>query len=202
MNTAITAISIVLIALASSSPALAQPFDGPFAGVQAGYEVSDVVNPTTEIGVLAHDDSQGSFTGGIYLGYNKQVAPRIVLGLEGSFDLSAHAAMSGSTAAGLATVDPDWSFDLTARTGYLLDAKTLAYLRGGYTNARIETSQTSGLASLIESENRDGWLAGAGIERQLLPNLSARLEYRYSDLSDEGDQWDRYRVLTGISYRF
>lgn len=42
----------------------------------------------------------------------------------------------------------------------------------------------------------------AGIERRILEKISARLEYRYSDLGDGGGTFDRHRMLAGIAYRF
>lgn len=42
----------------------------------------------------------------------------------------------------------------------------------------------------------------AGIERRILKKISARLEYRYSDLSEGDGTFDRRRMLAGIAYRF
>lgn len=202
MRTLSMACAGIALAVLPSGAALAQEFDGPFVGAQAGWESTDLQNPVTEAGTIMLDEDQQGFTGGVYAGYDKTVAPRIVLGIEGSFDLGADDSITSSTSTGLATIDPEWSLDLTGRAGYLLDQKTLAYVRGGYTNARVETTVSGTPGQLVESDNREGWLAGAGIERKLLPNLSARVEYRYSDLGQDGDSWDRHRVLTGLSYRF
>jgi outer membrane immunogenic protein len=45
---------------------------------------------------------------------------------------------------------------------------------------------------------------GGGVERKLLDNVSARVEYRYSDLGDNSDtgKFERHQVLAGIAYRF
>lgn len=101
-----------------------------------------------------------------------------------------------------AGLDPEWSLDLTGRAGYLLNPTTLAYARGGYTSARTETGVDTPLIRLTESENRDGWTLGAGIERKLQEKISARLEYRFSDLSEGDGNFDRHRMLVGIAYRF
>jgi outer membrane immunogenic protein len=192
-----------LVAFFSAGTAMAEPFDGPYVGLQAGYEANDVSNPTTELGVMTYDDSQGSFTGGIYAGFDKKVTSNLVLGAEAGFGLASNDSFDGTIGGSAASISPDWSLDLTARAGYLLDSKSLLYVRGGYENDRIEaTALDANSFRLSESENRDGWTAGAGLERQLLQNVSARLEYRYSDLSDGDDTWKRHRVLTGLSYRF
>ena len=191
-----------VLALLSATPAFAQDFSGAHAGVQGGWEQTEGRNPDTDPGPVAIDDDRQSFTGGVFLGYDRPVAPRIVLGVEGGMDVSTGDALASRSGAGFVSIDPEWSIDLTTRAGYLLDPTTLAYVRGGYTNARVETNVTDGLTWLTETENRDGWLLGAGIEREFLQNISARLEYRYSDFSEGDGSFDRHRMLAGIAYRF
>ena len=42
------------------------------------------------------------------------------------------------------TIDPRYSFDLTARAGYLVNDKTLVYLRGGYANPAFSNGSIAG----------------------------------------------------------
>ncbi|MGZ8351327.1 MAG: outer membrane protein, partial [Allosphingosinicella sp.] len=165
-------------------------------------EQTDLRDPETDLGTLTIDDDRQAFTGGVFVGYDRQVAPKIVLGVEGGVDVSTGDSIENASGTGLVSVDPEWSIDLTTRAGYLVNPNTLAYVRGGYANARIETNVTSGATQLTDSENRDGWLLGAGIEQQFLHNISGRLEYRYSELSEGAGSYDRHRVLAGIAYRF
>ncbi len=190
-----------LLALAPAT-AFGQDFNGPHVGVQGGWEQTDVRNPETRLGTLVLDRDRQSFTRGLFAGYDRQVGPRIVLGVEAGLDLSADDEVKSATGTGLIRVDPEWSIDLTARAGYLVDPQTLAYFRGGYANARVETNFTNGMAQLSETESRNGWLVGAGIERQFLQHISGRLEFRYSDLSEGGGTSGRHRVLAGIAFRF
>lgn len=189
-----------LFAFLPASHVWAQSFDGPYAGVHVGAQQTDIRNLDTGIGTRTLEADRKSFTGGLFAGYDRQVAPRVVIGAEAGIDLAADDALETSTAAGLVVLDPKGSSDLTARAGYLLDPTTLAYVRGGYSSARIETSASSLIAS--ESEYRDSWTLGAGIERKILKKISARLEYRYSDLSEGDGTFDRHRFLAGIAYRF
>ena len=181
-----------LFAFLPASHLWAQSFDGPFVGVHVGGQQTDIRNLDTGLGTQIPEADRQSFTGGLFAGYDRQVAPRIVLGAEAGVDLASDDAV--------AAVDPKRSLDLTGRAGYLLDPATLAYVRGGYTNARIETSANSLISS--ESEYRDSWTLGAGIERKILKKISARLEYRYSDLGEGEGAFDRHRLLAGIAYRF
>ena len=202
MRITVAAASSLALLLIAAEPASAQDFTGPRVGVQGGWEQVDVRNPETDLGRVTFDRDRQTFTGGLFVGYDRQVAPRIVLGVEGGMDLSADDAVAGTIGTGLVSVDPQWSVDLTTRAGYLLGSSTLTYVRGGYTNARVETSLTGAATRLRETENRDGWLIGAGIERLFPRNISGRLEYRYSDLSEVDGTFGRHRILAGIAYRF
>ena len=125
-----------------------------------------------------------------------------MIGAEAGFQVGAEDKIVRDTEAALLTVDPKRSIDLTARAGYLVNDNTLIYGRGGYTNARVNTSIEDAAGLRSASENRDGWLVGGGVEHALTDNLSARVEYRYSDLSEGDAKFDRHQALFGVSYRF
>ena len=80
--------------------------------------------------------------------------------------------------------------------------KALAYVGGGYTNNRVRSTLISTSGQVRESDNLDGWQVGGGVEYDLTNHISARAEYRYSDLSQNGGQFDRHQGLFGISYNF
>lgn len=197
-----TVVASAILAAGIAGTASAQEFDGPFIGAQAGWNSDEVRNPQMPQGVIAMDDDQQSLTGGIYAGYDRRVGDKIVVGAEGSFDLSNDDKFRGTSAGSSYLIDPKYSFDLTARAGVLVQPDTLVYARGGYTNARIKTSISDMVGVESEADNRDGWLVGGGVERQLTSNVSARVEYRYSDLSEGDGNFDRHRVLAGLTYRF
>ena len=167
----------VILALLPTAPAFAQDFNGPHAGVQGGWAQTDVRNPETDLGTFAIDDDRQSFTGGLFVGYDQQVAPRIVLGVEGGLDFSSDDSVESTSGAGLVSVDPEWSIDFTSRAGYLVDPSTLAYVRGGYTNASVETSVTNGTRTDRKREP-ERLAVGAGSSGSSA-NVSGRLEYRY-----------------------
>lgn len=195
-------VGTALLLSLSAAPGFAQNFDGPYAGVQAGWERTRARNVATHLGIPGLDDRGDAPTGGMFVGYDRQVAPHIVVGGEAGMDFSSDDNVQGSSPAGRLSIDPRWSLDLTARAGYLVDPRTLVYARGGYEDARIDANALIGGSRFADSENRDGWIVGAGIERQLLRNISGRLEYLYSDLSEGDGIADRHRVLAGIAYRF
>lgn len=185
-----------------ASAASAAPFDGPFVGAQVGWQSEKMRDVKSSLGVVPVDQDKRSVTGGVFAGYDRTINGRFVVGAEAGLDFASDNEVTASASGTSYSVDPKYSFDLTARAGYLVTPQTLLYVRGGYTNARIRTTVTTAGDVQTASDNQDGWLVGGGVERQLTQNVSARLEYRYSKLS-EGDGKDyRHRVLAGLSYRF
>lgn len=190
------------VALSIAGTAHAAEFDGPYVGAQIGWNSNQIRDPETSLGTMPIDDDQQSLTGGVYAGYDRHVAERVVVGVEGGLDFAKDDEVEGTAAGQTFTLDPKYSFDLTARAGYLVNPNTLVYARGGYTNARVKTTVDTAIGAASATDNRDGWLLGAGVERQFMPSASARVEYRYSDLSEGEGDFDRHRVLAGLSYRF
>lgn len=199
----VAAISALALTSALASPiaAQAQTFDGPSIGVQSGWTEEKVRDPQTDLGVTTIDASKDSASFGGYVGYDKTIG-NFVLGTEAGFGVKTSDNIMGGPANARARIDPKWSFDVTARAGYLITPKTLLYARGGYANSRIETSLATPAGTNVVSENRDGWLVGGGIEREIVPHVSARIEYRYSDLSQGDGKYDSHQTLLGLTYRF
>jgi outer membrane immunogenic protein len=185
-----------------ASAVSAAPFDGPYVGAQVGWQSEKMRDVKSSFGAVPVEDKTNSVTGGIFAGYDKTINGRFVVGAEGGLDFASDNEVITSASGTSYSVDPKYSFDLTARAGYLVNPQTLLYVRGGYTNARVRTTITNAAGIQTASDNQDGWLAGAGVERQLTQNVSARLEYRYSKLSEADGKDQRHRVLAGLSYRF
>ena len=74
------ALAAAVVGVSFSAPAIAQDFNGPFIGVQAGLNSDNLRNPNTAIGRVPMDDNRQSFTGGIYAGYDYQVKDKVVIG--------------------------------------------------------------------------------------------------------------------------
>ncbi|AKH44333.1 outer membrane immunogenic protein [Altererythrobacter atlanticus] len=180
------------IAALSTAPAAAQEFQGPYVGAQAGWNQDKAV-----------DGKQDAFVGGVFAGYDHEVAPNVVLGVEGGFSLGASDRI-GPNGADNASLDPRYSFDASARAGYVLGERNLLYVRGGYANTRARLTQDISGVAVRSQDNYDGWFVGGGVERKLLDNVSTRVEYRYSDLGDNNDigKYERHQVLAGVAYRF
>ena len=197
-----SAVLATILAAPFASASSAAQFDGPFVGAQVGWQSEKMRDTKSSFGVVPVDDTKQSVTGGLFAGYDKTVNGRFVVGAEAGLDFASDDQVQRDVAGTNYSVDPKYSFDLTARAGYLVNPQTLLYVRGGYTNARIRTTITDAAGIDSASSDRDGWLAGGGIERQVAQNVSARVEYRYSKLSEGDGRDQRHRVLAGLSYRF
>jgi outer membrane immunogenic protein len=178
------------LAVLASTPAFAQSFQGPYVGVQAGGTHDIAIN-----------DKKDAFTGGVFAGYDYQLTPKIVVGAEGGFSVGASDRI-GPSGLDQATIDPDYSFDLSARAGYVVGEKNLLYVRGGYANTRANVSRVIGNTSFSDKNSYDGWFVGGGVERKLLDNVSSRIEYRFNDFGSDGHDFQRHQVLLGVAYRF
>ena len=86
------------------------------------------------------------------------------------------------------------------RIGVPLGSKALAYVKAGYSNARMEYEASDGEGGLIRGgDNGDGLRLGAGLEYRIAEKLFLKGEYRYSDY-EAGVS--RHQLVTGIGLRF
>ncbi len=134
---------------------------------------------------------------GAQIGYNFN-AGGAVLGVEADISVLNGSDVRSSTQASTAfpslsytygnTVDPKHAISLRAKVGLPM-GKTLIYAHGGWQTVRADVGATIlsnggySKAALV-TENFDGYIVGAGIEHKFGSNISARIEYGYSDLGD------------------
>ena len=154
-----------LAALAMPQAALAQSFEGEYLALQGGVSVLDI----------SGDGASGPFDDTVTrpivvaaAGFRfalDQDSP-VILGIEGDL--------------GFTIDDFDSRFGVSGIAGYRVGERTMPYLRAGY-------ASRSGVATGTPDRSVDGWLAGGGVEYALSERLSARLDYRYSDLGGSTD---------------
>jgi outer membrane immunogenic protein len=148
-----------------------RPFSwsGLYIGGHVGYGWSDI--DWQEAIANSHDGS-GWLAGG-QLGYNLQ-AGRLVYGIEA--DISSGWIDGGSGCCGHSI---NWLYSVRGRAGIAsYDNRWLFYATAGAAWADVDY-RSAGFDG--HSDTHFGWVAGAGIERALAPNLTARLEYLYYD---------------------
>lgn len=126
-------------------------------------------------------DPSGGLIGGT-VGYNYQMG-NFVFGLEGDLD---YAAVNATTVyAGPLTTKSGLTLQDTirGRVGYAMD-RAMFYATGGYAGGNVHTTiyDVPGKYFNAQTNYLNGWALGAGVEYALQPNISAKLEYLYTDL--------------------
>lgn len=182
----------------------AYDWTGPYIGLQAGYawgnndvspDVEEITPAINAAAIVLSPPEDGDididgFVGGAHLGYNFQ-ADSLVFGLEGDIE---YADLSGDTDVffdsddeepiGEAEQNIDWLGSLRLRLGYAMD-RALIYATGGLAvggvDVKVSIDETG---SESESETAWGWTVGGGLEYAFTDDLSARIEYRYTDLGN------------------
>jgi outer membrane immunogenic protein len=149
--------------------------------------------------------NNNGFIGGGQIGYNWQIAPAWVAGLEADFDglgkssNTATFAFPGSAASvpftSTFTSGLDTLGTVRGRIGYLWTPALLAYATGGLAYGETKLGSTwscptcapVGALALTSTGYSTGWTVGAGLEWQFLPRWSVKAEYLYVDLGSRSE---------------
>ena len=153
---------------------------------------------------------------GVQAGADWQFNPNFVVGVEGQYSW-----LSGSVGAvfpgGIAyTNDQRGLGSITGRVGYTW-GPGLVYVKGGY--AYSDNRDTLTLAGVpvafsLDTNHRDGYTIGAGVEYMFAPNWSAKAEYQYynfgnttfttgpADIAGRSFRHDEHTAKVGVNYRF
>jgi outer membrane immunogenic protein len=146
--------------------------------------------------------SANGVIGGGQIGYNWQLPPQWLIGLEADIQGSGIKGSAGQTLSppGFDTTSTgvtksiDWFGTVRGRVGFLVTPQWLLYGTGGLaygqTKSSFTTTDLTGgcvpnatlCANGASSSVRTGWTAGAGAEAMLVPNWSVKVEYLYVDL--------------------
>ncbi len=150
------------------------------------------------------DSSGGSIDGfalGAQVGYNYQLVSGLTFGAETDLTFTG---IDGAAAGGIFTAD--YIGTLRGRLGYAFD-RVLIYGTAGLAYAGGDLQ----IGALSNSQTHFGYAVGFGIEGMITSNLSARLEYIYTDFGSRtyqtvgggvGVGFDASQLRAGINYRF
>jgi outer membrane immunogenic protein len=156
---------------------------GFYIGAMGGYGWSDEVR--TSIGGVtvstSSSDLKGGFAGGTF-GHNWQLGTW-VLGIEA--DAAWSDLKNSQSAFGVTAADTIQSFgSVTGRVGFLPVQALMLYFKGGYAWADNQVSASGFGLTFAESRFHSGGTVGAGVEYMFVPNLSAKLEYMWTDYAN------------------
>ena len=211
MKTVLAAAAALFSVPALAAPA--EPFNGPFVGVQGGWQQDHERLSITDGGTTdRYGNRKSGFTYGGQAGWDFRLTPRTVLGVEASATGRTGSERFDDGVGDSFRLRDGRTLNASARLGYLVTPQGLLYARGGYSNARFKLDSNVGNAA----SNRDGYVAGVGYEQALTRTVSARLEYDYSNFGrDRYDglaadlgvdstrvKYDRNAVTAGVNLHF
>ena len=209
----------LLTGAAVASPALAQEaaptFTGPRVEAILGYDHtgagSSVDNDNDRT-----DQSIDGLLYGVGAGYDVNLGSAVV-GVEGEYtdstSKSSRTDFTDQFCCGRVKQGRD--LYVGARAGILANPNTLVYVKGGYTNTKLDVLAGDTNQETSTNFKLDGWRIGAGVERAINANTFAKLEYRYSKYEDAhidfangatsdefGIDTDRHQVVASLGWRF
>lgn len=149
-------------------------------------------------GTIGNLEPKGFF-GGLQIGYNRQVAPNWVFGVEGDIqfsDIKASAAgrftnpLGGFPTDGTADQKLSWFGTLRGRIGFAGGPGWLLYVTGGFAFGQVKYSMLANevppgdlfISNMSIDKTRTGYVIGGGFERMINTRLSWKAEYQYIDL--------------------
>jgi outer membrane immunogenic protein len=182
-------------AVAPTAPAVVLPLPVPtwtgfYLGINGGLATDRFLLPWTA-GVWSGSSgvNMDRGIGGVQAGYNWQIAPRWIVGLEADFDASDIVKVSdystiidGSGTLNLGA-NLDWFGTVRPRVGFAVTPSAFVYLTGGFAYGHASFSVTSPTGTTTSaSSDKIGWTSGAGLEYALTDWVSVKTEYLYLDL--------------------
>jgi outer membrane immunogenic protein len=159
--------------VAMEQPAPAQTWEGYYLGAYGSYDWGRFGGG---------NGSADGFGGGAYTGYNFQSGP-VVYGIEADVGLSNQKA---NTSDGLRN-EAGWNGSVRGRVGYDLNP----FLIYGTAGVALQNNELKNATS-SDDKTAVGYTVGAGAEAFVTDNITARVEYRYTDFGS-----DRYTLDTG-----
>jgi len=148
------------------------------------------------------------FLGGGYAGFNYQIN-QFVIGIDGDYswaDLTGSGQDISPINGGTTTrhTKVKWIAAVTGRVGYAVN-NWMFFGKGGWAWAGFDgdssTFNTAGVntANGTNSDTRDGWTLGTGVEWGFMPHWSAKLEYDYVKFNTANFNTTSTNVATGVA---
>jgi outer membrane immunogenic protein len=195
--------------VAMPQPAPVYDWTGLYVGAQLGwrFDSSSVTldcercrtgGGREDIDGATYDLDLDTLVGGVHAGYNRQLSPRWLIGVEADGNWGAGSdsiellGFDGTLINADLNVDHTWDASFRARVGILLSPTLLLYGTGGVSFLGEEVSgryfdmHGSGSTPFAGSRNvRVGWAAGIGAEAQVTTKVRVRAEWIHADYGGE-----------------
>jgi outer membrane immunogenic protein len=198
------AFAAAALAATAATPAFAQDSGTTvYVGPVVGYDsvtLSDGTDSESTDGVLY----------GVVAGVDFNLSQGMFVGAEAEFtDSDVGETVSDIDVVGdSASLEAGRSLYVGARVGANVGEMAKVYVKGGYSNAKIEGTYDDTVDVFTVSDELDGWVLGAGAEARFSP-VVVRLEYRYADYNEieflgagSGIDMSRHQVVLGALLAF
>jgi outer membrane immunogenic protein len=184
---------------------VAAAWQGFHVGVHAGYSWARYDGRLSP-GAVGLEIEASSVSGGLFAGYDFQVAPQFVVGVEADATLWDPTGTS-ATVAGVYRGESDWSGSLRLRAGMTFD-RLMLYATGGLAIAEVDYAGPLGRTSRLQF----GYALGAGVEARVTEQVFLRAEYIFTHIGEDefalgpaqrisGD-FSAHTVRLGVGVRF
>ncbi|WP_036291617.1 outer membrane protein [Methylosinus sp. PW1] len=206
---------------------------GLYAGVNIGYgfnaggnATGSLFSPlaTPSVSVWSLGQNLEGVTGGGQIGYNYQVNPWLVVGLEADFQGSDINSSSSAFVKGFflgdvtgisSTSSLNWWGTVRGRVGVTLPSvpNVLVYGTGGFAYGEVDKSVSvvnfpippagsSQFGRSAFSQTATGWTAGGGVEwaPAAFPGWSVKVEYLYTDLGATNQSFGSSAIGVGVPF--
>ena len=188
---------------------------GSWGRAQSDFLISDAASSIASSGSVRPD----GVIGGGQLGYNWQIDPKWIMGVEADIQASGEKASTERFDAvdveGVTTnyeTKIGWFGTARARVGYVFDRRFLLYATGGFAYGRVSISGMSnnvfGGATLSSTAFSNahlntGWTAGGGVEAIASnPQWTWKVEYLYLDLGSLDAAVSSGLTTTSVTTKF
>ncbi|MCP5074341.1 MAG: porin family protein [Rhodobacteraceae bacterium] len=187
------------------------PWSGLYVGgmIGGGAVIHELDVPAAPALATLNGIGGEAFVGGVMAGINHRLWPRVVVGAQ--FDATFNTDQVELTAPGInADISADVNFAVSARLGYLLSERTMAYMIGGLSYSEFDLRASTPIGGInVNVADVFGAHVGAGIETILSGSWKMRAEYRYTSYEEEslilglvGVQPSSHVGMIGVSYDF
>lgn len=180
------------------------PFDGLYAGGEAGWQTIDL--SVDQAPATSAEDGGASYA--VIVGYRKQFENDWVGGLEASLGRATAEGVLDVTLAGTPrrfAVDTGWQYGMDAIFGYRLTGTTLLFARAGYRqmdlNVRLEDMAGAAFAEAADGVV-DGYRLGGGMEFELTDEINVRVGGLYTRYGGDPVTTKVYGVQAGAIYHY
>ena len=145
-------------------------------------------DPIAGFSIPISQTQTNGFLGGVQGGYNWQIAPWAVIGVEAQFSWTDLKGTSPCALVIACSTDHDWITTLAGRFGVSYD-RALFYVKAGAAWSKVNYTASLNLGPFVSStsvsDTRFGPMFGAGIEYAFWGNWSAKIEYDYIRFKDK-----------------